>query len=100
MAQAADGSLATSDLGDSGMARRKKMTKAEARAWMARWQLVNEAERNELQATPPEVKLQQIATLMSWVKPLGWTEALAAEEAEVRERWMRLRKSYRVPRVD
>jgi hypothetical protein len=93
MAKAAEGSLATSDLGDSGMTRRKKMTKAEAQAWMARWRLVNEAERKELQATPPEVSLRQLAALMASVDQISWREALEAEQAEVWERWNRLRKA-------
>ena len=67
------------------------MTRAEAQAFRTRWELVNAAERAELQATPLERKLHQLAALMASVEPLGWTEALAAEEAQVRRRWNRLR---------
>ena len=70
---------------------KKTITRAEARAFQARWELVNAAERAELQATSLERKLSQLAILMDSVEPLGWTEALKAEEAEARERWNRLR---------
>jgi hypothetical protein len=53
--------------------------------------MVNAAERTELLATPLDRKLRQLAALMTSVQSLGWTEALAAEEAEVRTRWNRLR---------
>ena len=67
------------------------MTRAEARAFRARWAMVNAAERAELQATPLDRKLRQLAALMASVEPLGWTKALAAEDAQVRARWNRLR---------
>ncbi len=72
---------------------KKHLTKAEARAFRTRWESVNATERAELQATPLAHKLRQLAVLMASVKPLGWTEALAAEEAEVRDRWNRLRST-------
>lgn len=75
---------------------KRRLNPTEARAFRARWALVNAAEREELQATPPAVKLRQLAALMASVAQLGWTEALAAEEAEVRERWNRLRRAYGV----
>jgi hypothetical protein len=56
--------------------------------------MVNDAEREELRATPPALKLRQLAALMASAAAFGWTEALAAEEQEVRERWQRLRKAY------
>ena len=72
-----------------------QLTKAEALAFRERWRLVNEREVEELRATPPEVKLQQFNTLLAWARQFGWTEALREGEAEVRERWVRLRKAYR-----
>ncbi|MBI2941071.1 MAG: hypothetical protein HYY04_11605 [Chloroflexi bacterium] len=68
------------------------MTKAEAEAFKARWKAVNAAEIEELRATPPERKLRQLASLMATARALGWDEALAAEEAEVRERWIKLKR--------
>jgi hypothetical protein len=71
------------------------MTKQEAEWWQARWRAVEEAEREELRATPLEVKLQQLAGLMAAARDLGWTEALAEEAVEVRERWRKIRKAFR-----
>ncbi len=76
--------------------KKPRMTKAEGRAFVARWKRVHEAEREELRRTPPEVKLRQLAALMASVEQLGWSEALAAGEEVVRERWKRLRKAYGV----
>ena len=76
--------------------RRLRITKAQALAYWTRWQTVNAAERVELQATPIAHKLRQLAALMASVKKLGWTESLAGEEAQVRDRWNRLRKAYHV----
>lgn len=73
---------------------KRHLTRAQARAYVARWLLVNDAEREELRTTPPAVKLRQLAALMASAASFGWTEALAAEEQEVRERWQRLRRHY------
>jgi hypothetical protein len=75
---------------------KRRMTPAEARAFVARWQLANAAEIEELRATPPDVKLQQLAALMASAGLMGWRTDLAAEDAEVRERWAKLRKAYGV----
>jgi hypothetical protein len=72
-----------------------RLTRAEARAYVARWQRVNAAEIQELRRTPMAVKLRQLAAMMATARALGWTEALAEGEAEVWERWNRLRKAYR-----
>jgi hypothetical protein len=72
------------------------MTKAEARAFKARWRAVNAAEVEELRRTPAIHKLQQLAALMASVERFGWTQALAAGEAEVRERWCQLKRVYGV----
>jgi hypothetical protein len=70
------------------------LTKAEGRAFRRRWQLVNAREEEELRSTSLEVKWQQFNALLRWAHRLGWTEALGEGEAEVRERWARLRKGY------
>lgn len=67
------------------------MTRKEAQAFQTRWEMVNMVERAELLTTPLDRKLYQLAALMASVQALGWTEALAAEEDEVRARWSRLR---------
>ncbi len=68
------------------------MTKSEARAFKARWAAVNNAEKKELRTTPIEQKARQLCALMESMDMPGWKEALASEEAEVRERWNELRK--------
>ncbi len=73
---------------------KQRISRKEARAWRKRWAAVNRAEIEELRRTTPEEKFRQLCALMESAKALGWARALAAEEAEVRERWMRLRKAY------
>jgi len=72
------------------------MTKAEARAFKRRWRLVNEFEKKELRRTSIETRFRQLAALMASAKQLGWDEALSEGEAEVWDRWQRLRKAYGV----
>ena len=72
---------------------KSRLTKTEARRYRKRWQAVNAAERRELRATPIKLKFLQLAALMASAKKFGWDGSLAAEEAEVRDRWSRLRKS-------
>lgn len=74
----------------------KRITKADGRVFRARWAAVNAAEREELRSTPMAVKVLQLASLMASASELGWTEALAAEETEVRDRWIRLRRVFHV----
>jgi len=71
------------------------VTTAQARAYKARWRKVHQAEVEELRRTSMDVKLHQVAALMASVAALGWAEALSEGDAEVRDRWNRLRKSYR-----
>ena len=75
------------------------ITRNEAAAFKARWAAVNAAEIEELRTTSMEQKARQLAALMLSVRDLGWAEALESEEAAVRARWNRLRKS-RPPRRD
>jgi hypothetical protein len=70
---------------------KKPLTRKEAQAFRRQWERVNADEQAELRATPLDRKLRQLAALMASVQALGWTEALAAEDAEVRARWNRLR---------
>ena len=78
------------------MARNVEMTKAEVRAWAARWKMVNEFQREELAKTPPAVKLRQLASLMDLAKRLGWRKTLAEQKTKIWERWQKLRKAYGV----
>ena len=70
------------------------MTKLDALEYVARYKLVNEFEIAELRSTSIEAKLEQTNALMAAVRQMGWTDALAEEEAEVRERWLRLKRAY------
>lgn len=72
----------------------KQLSKAEARAFRERWRLVNLREEDELRSTSPEVRWRQFLTLLQWAREFGWTEPLREGEAEVRERWARLRKAH------
>ena len=70
------------------------MTKLEALEYVARYKVVNEFEIAELRSTSIELKLEQTAALMAAVDQMGLSQALADEEAEVRERWLRLKRAY------
>jgi hypothetical protein len=72
-----------------------RLTKAEARAFHERWRRVNAREEEELRSTCLEVKWQQFNTLLGWAHQFGWTPALGEGEAQVRQRWARLRKACR-----
>lgn len=69
----------------------EKMSKQEAKDFVRRWQMVNDFEVEELQRTPPEVRLRQFFTLMAWAREFGWEKDEKAV-AEVRQRWMKLRQ--------
>ena len=73
---------------------KSSITREEAQAFKERWQAVNAAELEELRATSFEQKLRQLAALMASVKQMEWTAALAAEEDEARQRWLRLKRAY------
>ncbi len=73
-----------------------KITKADATVFCARWKIVNDAERMELRATTMRRKFRQLAALMASVDKFGWMESVVEEESEVRARWNRLRKAYRL----
>ena len=80
------------------MVKKRKLTKADGRAWLRRWRLVNKQEREELRHTSIEVKLRQLAALMASASELGWDEEHASEELCARERWQRLRRAYMAER--
>jgi hypothetical protein len=72
-----------------------RVSRAEARAFRERWRRANAREIEELRTLPMEVRLQQFNTMLAWAQQLGWSEALAGGEADVRARWARLRKTCR-----
>jgi hypothetical protein len=61
------------------------------RAYRSRWLAANAAEIAELRSATPTLKLRQLAALMDSMHALGWDKVLAAEEAQVRDIWRRLR---------
>jgi hypothetical protein len=70
------------------------MTKQELLAYMAGHEAVNAIDLEELRSMSDAEKLYQVAALMASVDQMGWREALAAEEEEVRELWVRLKRAY------
>jgi len=67
---------------------------AQAQEFANRWARVNQAEIDELNATPPEILLRQLDSLRSAVDTFGWREELDKEKKEVRDRWNRLRTIF------
>jgi hypothetical protein len=72
-----------------------RLTPAQARELTDRWARVNQAEIDELNATPPEILLRQMDSLRSAIDTFGWREELDKETEEVRGRWNRLRALFR-----
>ena len=72
-----------------------RLTPAQAKEFADRWERVNQAEIDELNATSPEILLRQLDSLRSAVDTFGWREELDKETEEVRERWNRLRTLFR-----
>jgi hypothetical protein len=69
------------------------LTRAQARAYVARWRAVRAAEIRELRAASPESKLRQTASLMLSARALGWR---VPESSLARERWRALRQALGV----
>ncbi|HWX41282.1 MAG TPA: hypothetical protein VN345_09040 [Blastocatellia bacterium] len=67
------------------------MTREEALAFKARYDVVNAFEIDELRSTSVEVKIKQTEALMASVSQFGWEEGLCEQESEVRDRWVRLK---------
>jgi hypothetical protein len=71
-----------------------RLTADQAKEFADRWARVNQAEIDELNATPPEILLRQLDSLRSAVDTFGWREELDKETEEVRDRWNRLRALF------
>lgn len=69
------------------------VTEKEARAYLERWRLVNEAENAEVRATAIATKFQQLATLMASRNLFGTDANREASDREVSERWARIRRA-------
>ena len=66
-----------------------RMTKEEARSWMARWRAVEERERSELRQETYGERFRALAALMASTALFDFRE-LDEEDAVVRARWARL----------
>ena len=60
---------------------KKRMTRADAEAFVRRWQRAGQAERDEARRTDPVTRPRQLAALMASVDTFGW-----------RGPWMKARK--------
>jgi hypothetical protein len=69
------------------------MDPEKARAYLSRWQLVQEREIAELRRTSSDTKLKQLEALFASRDAFGADPDRAAEERTVRERWIRLRQA-------
>lgn len=72
------------------------LTKEEALEFRERWRLVNARTAKEISEATPEQKLRATAIMFEAAQVLGWADRLAQGEAEVRERWIKLRERVSV----
>jgi hypothetical protein len=70
-----------------------RFTRAAGKAYLLRWRKVTEMNRALRAATSDEDRLRDLATLMASVRGMGWEHDLEEGDAEVRERWNRLRRA-------
>jgi hypothetical protein len=73
----------------------QRLTKAQPQAFTKGGQTIKAAEDEKLASMPMAEKLRQLAKLMISGQRLGWNKDQAAEEDEIRQRWMRLRAVLR-----
>jgi hypothetical protein len=71
------------------------MTRAEARAYVARWKRVNEFQLAERKAKTPTERFRELVRLMQWVDLFGLRRNLEREERLARDVWNRLRRLHR-----
>lgn len=67
------------------------MTKEDALAFKQRWQFVNAFIADEIRTTSPEVRLQQLRTMIATALRLSPSSSTINATDEVRERWLRLK---------
>jgi hypothetical protein len=71
------------------------MDRDEVRAWIARWEIVNQHTIKEARALTPEQKFRQLEMLVASAGPFPRTAADEEDDERVRELWTRLRACYR-----
>jgi hypothetical protein len=72
----------------------RPMTKEEALAYKAGYEAVNALEIAELRSMSFEEKFEHAAALMTSARQMGLVAALAAEDDDVRDLWIRLKRAY------
>ena len=72
----------------------QQMTKEELLAYIEGHEAVNALGIQELTSMSIEEKFNETAALMEAAREMGWAEALAAEDADARQLWIRLKKAY------
>ncbi len=74
---------------------RRRMTRAEARAWKARWLAVNQVTAREKREASPERRFLRMLACRAMVRRLGLSldRQDAGEVERVRERWLHLKES-------
>jgi hypothetical protein len=73
---------------------RTKTTKAEAKAFRNRWEIVNAVERKQLRRTSIRRKLQQLNELSVWGAFFTPNTLRTREVDSVRSRWSQLYRSH------
>ncbi len=74
---------------------KRTMTKADIRAWIDRWKLVNEFVIQEARALSPEDRFRELDFLFRSRGLFRWPTDEQAGIPEVRRRWLRLKRSPR-----
>jgi len=74
--------------------KRLGITPAEARAYVARWELVNAHIAAERRAMTHQQRFDELVELMQWAKAFGWRDA-PTDDREIWARWNKLREASR-----
>jgi hypothetical protein len=82
------------ELDQSRAATMKRMTKAQALAYMRRWRAVNRFQAEESRNSPVTIRFRQLSALFFSAKAFNWDKQLAAEDAVAHAWWSRLQKAY------
>jgi hypothetical protein len=69
------------------------ITPEQTREYLERWKLVKATEAKQLQRTPMETKLQQLAVLMASRALFPEDPQRQREVAVIRDRWAQIRKA-------
>jgi hypothetical protein len=74
---------------------KKKMTKAEAKAYRTRWQRVNQFHVQEIRQMTVKQRWEQLNIVFGFALEMGWVKPSSEKEmAPIRARWARLKAGY------